>query len=290
MTYKWSQSPGSWVYDLPLIGDDMSKIGRIQQIYSSPCSPYAEIWVYALFQAIPTLFHSLTKPEAIDINIAHRKGKPRKGKKFKFKGGLVFRDAIIEIPVPRWVCFRVWELSQRIGYYFMVADCTEDFLINWMSTAYKMNGCQLPDLVYGRWEGVHIACGGLGPAGWKAVNTVVAGHSNIELAPGHFGLIRPGQYKVSWSTSFLPYDTPATTALPEGTALFDVNSNDFVPFNTTIEASDGTMQSSNSCTINLENGRGDFQLRARFGQPGLAYCTSQMSVEMVTGDETGPDP
>lgn len=134
-----------WVFDIPLIGDDMAKIGRIVDLWAQPCSPTAEIWVYGFFHAIPTLITTLLKPELIDIDIPSKRHKKRKGKRMKVFPHLIFRDTIISVPVPRWVVFRVYELGQRIGWYFLVADALEDFAINWMSMAYQWNGCDQID-------------------------------------------------------------------------------------------------------------------------------------------------
>lgn len=141
MAPKYVTKPGPWYFDIPIIGNDFSKIGRAIDLYATPCSPTAEIWVYGFFQAIPTLVATLVKPELIDLKIAHRGRRQRKGKRMKFIGGLIFRDAVLEVPVPRWVVFRIYALGQRIGWWFLVADALEDFSINWMSMAYEWQGC-----------------------------------------------------------------------------------------------------------------------------------------------------
>lgn len=143
--YKVIKTPEVQVYDIPIIGRDIAKIGKIVDLFGSPCAPRAEVWAYAFFQAVPTFIVSLIKPEIIDINIRHRGRKNRKGRKLKIIPHLIRRDAILEIPVPRYAVFQLAEMAQRVGWYFLVMDATMDFAINWMSMAYQWTGCDDPD-------------------------------------------------------------------------------------------------------------------------------------------------
>lgn len=129
-------------FDIPIIGDQLAKINHAIDLWANPCMPNAEIWIYGLFHSVPTLAISLLKPEIIDLNIEHRGRKPRKGKKLRFIPDILFRDALVEIPVPKWHVFQVYEFSQRIGWYFLVLDATTDFVINWQTMAYQWQGCQ----------------------------------------------------------------------------------------------------------------------------------------------------
>jgi hypothetical protein len=214
MPYQVLQTPAYGWYDLPFIGDDVTKIGRVIDLYSDPCKPSAEIWVYGMFTAIPTLFVALTKPELIDINIKHRGGKPRKGKKYRFKVGDIFRDALVEIPVPRWVVFRIYEWGQRIGWYFLVADAVEDFGINWISMAYKYAGCATPFLVYANYQNNHvIQSSSLTPASRRFVWNL-QGVSQISCTATTAQLIVDGTYRVTWTCQFSPYDVPSQSQMP----------------------------------------------------------------------------
>jgi hypothetical protein len=219
MPTDWLQGPQAMDFDIPLIGDDITKIGRIIDLYAVPCSPNAEIWVYGFFAAIPTLFITLTKPEIIDISINHRGGKPRKGKRYRFTAQDLFRDAIIDIKVPRWVIFRVYEWTQRIGWYFLVADALEDFGINWMTLAYKYNGCQTPLLTYGQYDNNAILQGSDNPPAVSPLLWTATASSNVTIQPFYAQLIVDGTYRVSWSCTFTPYFDASVSGIPYTTFL-----------------------------------------------------------------------
>lgn len=219
MGYEIIQTPTAMAFDLPLIGDDLAKIGRIIQLYTDPCSPVAEVWVYGFFQSIPTLFIALNKPELIDINIKKGGHRHRKGRKIKFGADALFRDAIIEVPVPRWVVFRVYEWTQRIGWYFLVADATENFAINWMSLAYKYNGCQSPLLVYGTLGANNLQqASSLTPSSrrfvWDSAVTSNVAQDGTSMTP-----TLDGTYDISWSCSFAPATPESISQLPYSTHL-----------------------------------------------------------------------
>lgn len=137
-------TPSYQHYDIPLIGGQATKIGRIIDLWTAPCNVTPQINAFAFFQAIPTLLWSAVKPEIIDTNIVdshrHRKKKPRP----RFDVHDIWRDNLIDIPLPRWAIFRAAEFLDRVGWYFLIADATEDFIINWVSTAYLYVGCRLP--------------------------------------------------------------------------------------------------------------------------------------------------
>ena len=47
-----------------------------------------------------------------------------------------------------WQHFRVFDFTERIGWYFIVVDKTTDFLVNWASMAYQFSGCTVADAPY----------------------------------------------------------------------------------------------------------------------------------------------
>jgi hypothetical protein len=131
-------------YDIPIIGDQIAKIGRATTIFANPCAPNPTVWVYALFHAAPVMAVSLLKPELVDLNIKHRGRKDRKGKKMRFFQDYIFRDSIIDVPTPRWAVFQLYEFGQRLAWYFMVLDVTLDGVINWQTMVYQWSGCDDP--------------------------------------------------------------------------------------------------------------------------------------------------
>lgn len=290
MVYKVSHLPKPFLQTLPFIGDDIAKIGQIIDIYATPCSPTPTIWVLAFFTAIPTAAYSLLKPQLIDINIKHRRGKPRKGKKFKFTAGMLVRDAIIEIPVPRWVPFTVYEFAQRIGWYFLVADTAEDFTINWMSTAYKWNGCQADFLEYIYWKGEHLLTGTAGTPTPRILPSTLQAVSRIEAAPGHFGLIIPGTYRCTWTVTFEPYEVPAQNLQPYTTYIQNLTDGQVVEIGEVSNADPDHATASGSVIITLESGRADFAIVGAWTGSGFCYCDLQIAVDRLDKNALSPDP
>lgn len=219
MANNISYPPGAQQYDVPLIGGDLAKIGRIIDLFAEPCKPTAEIWVYAYFQALPTLFISILKPELIDIDIPHRRGKPRKGRIGRFIAAQRFTEQLITIPVPRWVVFRIYEWGQRIGWYFLVADAFENFAINWMSTAYRYNGCQTPTQCWGVGTTTHTLTGS-GIAPWPRA-TFFTSNSGVNMNfPGNlFAPALTGKFRITYDMSFEPYIVPAQSEMPYATCI-----------------------------------------------------------------------
>jgi hypothetical protein len=59
------------------------KIGKIQDIMSTPCNPSYEIWFYAFWHDFPKLVFSLTKPDTVDTYITrfgagHKKNRKKR--------------------------------------------------------------------------------------------------------------------------------------------------------------------------------------------------------------------
>ena len=290
MGYKIAKTPAQQFYEIPLVGDDLQKIGHIIEVYNSPCSPDAEIWVYGLFTAVPTLYASLTKPENIDINIKHGHGKPRKGKVGRFLSEFVFRDALIEIPVPRWVVFRVWEMGQRIGWYFLVADVSEDFFINWMSAAYTMQGCKLPFLHYARYKTLpdNVVQGVAGQHSGVGMTLVEA--SGLDVQPNTFKISSEGHFRVTWQVAFDFDYIVGPQALPDQIFLFDHSTQLPVDGGAVTQGDLGKAQQSWSAFIENSATSGPFSLQAGFSQSGFCHIAGVMSVDETLDSQLGPDP
>jgi hypothetical protein len=282
--------PSAQPFDIPFIGGDLAKIGRAIDLYSTPCSPSAEIWVYGFFQAIPTLFISLLKPQLIDINIRHRHGRPRKGKRLKFIAQAVFRDAIIEIPVPRWVPFRIYEWAQRVGWYLLVADATEQFAINWMSLAYKYDGCVHVPNAWTHRANVHQLQG---------VTNTQAGSSCLNGSDSFLNFTFPanvpaptidGPFRISWKTMFEPYAIPAQSGLPVATylAVGGVVQKDNLVWGPDFQK----RYSSGSMVVDVLNApRPTLGLRVRGTQPNkFCYVTGQYHIDRIGLDNLESDP
>ncbi len=290
MAWKVVRTPQAQPFDIPFIGDDLAKIGRAIDLYSVPCTPTAEIWVYGFFSAIPTLFVSVLKPQLIDINIRHGHGKPRRGKRMKFIANTIFRDAIINIPVPRWVVFRIYEWGQRIGWYMLLADATESFAVNWMSMAYKYAGCKGPQLRYMHRQATH-----------KLMISVLD-NSSVQLGfdttqSSNFNFISsvpvpafPGQYRVAWTASFQPYENPSISELPWATWML-VN-NVFYQKSFTYEKGLNDRFASGGGLVSVTSGTlPQITVVASWIHGGKrCYTTNEVQIDAVEPGEMEPDP
>lgn len=207
------------VFDIPIIGDDFAKIGRAIDLYAVPCFPSAEIWVYGFFQAIPTMFLTILKPELIDISIRHRHGRPRKGRRYRFIAQAIFRDALIEIPVPRWVVFRIFEWGQRVAWYLLVADATETFAINWMSLAYKYSGCTAILNAYSHNAASSTLQGSGGSGNALLTWPISNGQLNFNFSAGNPIPAVNGVYRATYTVKFTPYHIPAQSQLPNSLTI-----------------------------------------------------------------------
>jgi hypothetical protein len=290
MAWNLRSTPEFQPFDIPFIGDDIAKIGRAIDLYNVPCAPTAEIWVYGFFQAIPTMFISILKPQLVDINIRHRHGRPRKGKRMKFIAQAIFRDALISIPVPRWVVFRIYEWGQRVGWYLLVADATEQFAINWMSLAYKYSGCTHVPNAYSHRENINQLQG---------VTNTNEGSSCLNGADTTLNFTYPsnkptpiidGTFRIAWTVSFTPYQIPAQSQLPLHTFVaFDT----FLTKNNLVTGPDFNKQYSSGTAIAdiISSPRPFIDLRVRGQDPNkFCYVTGTRSIDRIGLDKLEPDP
>lgn len=130
---------------IPVIGNKLYRVGQVQQIISQPCAPSPNIMVYAAFANLPMLIWSFVKPDPVDLV------SDRFGMRHKRKRRNIFNVGDIDIGPPgdgkgglRWVSFAGQKIAQRVGFYFCVLDATTDFLLNWVSMAYRFSGCEEP--------------------------------------------------------------------------------------------------------------------------------------------------
>lgn len=290
MVAKWVKPPEAQWFDVPFIGDDIAKIGRIIDIWVVPCKPNAEVWVYGFFSALPTFFATLTKPELVDFNIHRHRGRPKKGKRMRFFANLIFRDAIIQIPTPRWVVFRLYEFSQRIGWYFLVADATETFLINWMSMAYRYEGCQHPTLIYSNKAQNHGLHGTYGPPHTFFINWNQISYSNMNNTVNFIRPIFTGRYRVVYDVKYEPYTNPAQSEIPFVTRMWA--GSDLGQFSETEMGGGGIGYASGSYIIDYQApGTTSIGIAYKGSQPNkFFYVTGKFQVDRVYGDEFGPDP
>lgn len=142
----WGTSPA----ENPFFKHWEYKVGRAVELWAAPCNPTPEIWVSAFFHDIPHLVWSLTKPDSLDLSVARFGVRHKRKPKKRFN---LIDDMISSSPIPKGklatALFAGQELAQRVGWYMLVVDATTDFVINWVSTAYRWDGCDNAAAGYG---------------------------------------------------------------------------------------------------------------------------------------------
>lgn len=157
------------VRKLPLIGPWASKVGNIIDIAATPCSVDPEIYVTAAFVGIPRLVWSLFKPDAYDFKYDALKGGLGNKRKRRFKAGAT-QDVGLPVPKNKFttIAFKVGDIAQKIGWYFIVVDATLDYVTYWTTAVYQMSGCDFPNAARADLE---IQGGGFTPTGgdWQQI-------------------------------------------------------------------------------------------------------------------------
>lgn len=202
------------VRQLPVIGNLSARVGQVVSILGTPCNPTPEIIVLAAFKAAPKLFWSLYKPDALDkyferFGTGHHK---KRQKRFKVMDHMTGRQVGTQDGMT-WVAFRGAQLAQRIGWYFIVADATTEFAVNWTSTVYEWGGCEVPGTPYAEARAVDTY--NIYDAG---VNTTWTADFNAHppFSAGHGWVSSPFGYDSACSASF-QWKSEAATGLPKGT-------------------------------------------------------------------------
>lgn len=133
----------------PLIGKSVKRIGHVAEILSYACQPTPEIWIKAFFHAIPIAVWTYFQPDPVDF-LTERFGEPHCGG----HGGRITsnaNDLLQKVPAESGLdkaVLRGIQLTQRIGWYFLIADVSTGFVVNWVSNAYLWSGCFFPGAAY----------------------------------------------------------------------------------------------------------------------------------------------
>lgn len=153
---------------MPFIGPTIANVGKVLSITARPCSPRPSIAVYATFTYLPTLIWALAKPDPLDLAF-DRAGRPHKRvRKRRLKVADVMQLPEPTKPGPSLALFRAAQFGQRVGWYFLIADATSEYAVNWTSMLYQWSGCDVPGLPSGRSYGGPVKFGG-GNGEWTAV-------------------------------------------------------------------------------------------------------------------------
>lgn len=151
---------------LPFIGDDIANVGQVYDIVSQPCGPNPYIAVRAFFSYTPLLLWSLFKPEPLDVSFNRQGFRHSRIRRRGFEALITFELPAPQSPGLYWAIARGYQLTERIGWYLLVADATTDFLLNWSSMAYEYSGCD------GGTQGEGIAFGQPGVVGPRAAGVL----------------------------------------------------------------------------------------------------------------------
>jgi len=196
-----------WGGGTPLIGHSLANYGRIGQLFSTGCTPSAEIWVEAFWYGAAKAFWTAAKPTALgkhggpqslfEFGVHRRTAAPKTGKSNPF--GIANIGELMpgrSLPVPPGKAWALFEmpiaLIRRAGWYLLIFDSISEGLYKWASVAYTFNGCPVEGVpnAYERWPEFHIAItpGLRGPAiGYNLV-------ANSDLVVAGNGIVVPAGY------------------------------------------------------------------------------------------------
>jgi hypothetical protein len=131
-------------YDWPVIGPWTYKVGKIVRLYTTPCSPDTEAWVFGFWHAIPQMLAAVYALDCIDLVYERRGGVHRRGRRKRMR---IIDQILGEEPRPKgwgWAVFKLGDWAQRLGFYMTIVDATLDGAIIWQSAAMTYQGCAVP--------------------------------------------------------------------------------------------------------------------------------------------------
>lgn len=133
---------------VPIIGDDIYKIGQIYDIVNTPCSIDPWLWVYGFWHEVPYIFAMLFLPDPIDF-VQERFGKPHHRKRrYKGKAAAWAQADISPGKGLGWAAFKMTEWVDRVGWYLLIADTSIQFALNWTTLVYQWSGCPTPGMAF----------------------------------------------------------------------------------------------------------------------------------------------
>lgn len=137
--------------NIPLIGHQIARVGRVLQITAHPCDVDPLIAVEAFFYSAPIMIGTLFKPAYLNDQEEHFQSREigRKGRHGRRRINVEEEFPGVGPGAKRvgWWLFKISSLAQRIGWYFAVLDAGTQLAVNWTSLAYTWSGC--PDVTAG---------------------------------------------------------------------------------------------------------------------------------------------
>lgn len=125
-----------------------SRVGRVLDIISHPCSPSPEVWVHAFFTAIPTLLLTPICASPTDFLIRRLLGAGCKKPSFDFDVWATEEAPAVEFKGLQWVAFKGAQFLSRALWEMAVIDAFTGYFVNWTSAAYQYAGCKYPGEAY----------------------------------------------------------------------------------------------------------------------------------------------
>lgn len=138
--------------DVPIIGGWTGKIGRLKGIAAIQCSPTPEVAVFAFWHQIPYLVYTLLAPDCESIIVDGYRGSGHRHRR-----GVHVKDGVaVEGQPPGkgwgWKYWKLYDLKEKVGWFFLIVDGTIEFEINWMTTAYAWSGCPTDSPQWASWD------------------------------------------------------------------------------------------------------------------------------------------
>lgn len=275
--------------DLPVIGNWVSKIGRINALAHVACAPDPTIAVWAFFHQIPFLVYTLAVPDCESVIVDRFRGKGHHRKRH-----IHFREGVPVEGRPHgpgwgWRIWTLYDLKERIGWYWTIIDAGLDFQINWMTTTYQWQGCDVPSPGYAEWLAGPNEFVLLGGTGWQPLVMNATNVHGIPIGPNSFAIASGTHYSFAYSIQSVP-GTFVPEAHPIEARLID-GAGDVVARGTPDRNRDGTWTTSLTGQVvgGVHGGR-TFFFEGKKAAPAAYYTGSSASVASLSGKWANPVP
>lgn len=207
--------PSDWTNmnpHIPFVGKWKRKITLIDQMWMQPCGPSPVLIAAGAFVALPELVFSVLQPDCLDHTF-DRVGRPHRRRR---RPSFNINDYMDPIVAPKGgVGYAMWQgakLAQRLGFYALIVDSFQNWIIAGTSLAFRWNGCDDPTQGHAT-LGMSNTVVALLPAGSLTINTWVLQSAHI-FAGGGTGIATPTGHEVGVGFS-LSQNTGTIPALPD---------------------------------------------------------------------------
>ncbi len=178
--------PSDWTNinpHIPFIGKWKSKATLIDQMWMQPCGVSPTLMAVGAFVALPELVFSVLQPDCLDHTF-DRVGRPHRRRR---KPTFNINDFMDPLAAPKggvgWAMWQGAKLAQRIGFYALIVDSFENWIIAGTSLSFRMAGCEDPQNGFCNMNMENIVVALL-PAGSFTINTWHLQDSHIFAGDG----------------------------------------------------------------------------------------------------------